>query len=232
MTERHSRGRRPTQRIRTPHSWSWSRRRRMTSRLKPMRKRTSSGTALPVLGREGVGRQVGHADLDRAGHDVEQRGLPRLVALGARQPALVGPAPVAVHDDRRRAAAPGRRGSRAGGRRWGAGTAAGRGSARSPLHHTPRQRMPRSRCHWRKAAVRPLPSRRCWASEVSATAQSPASSARAGRRSRAPGGRARRAARGADRTAGRTWKPRCGPLDSRFTGIARSDRSVRRSPYP
>src|SRR6476661_8013244 len=43
MTDRHRRGARPTQRMRTPHSCSWSRRRRITSRLKPMRKRTSSG---------------------------------------------------------------------------------------------------------------------------------------------------------------------------------------------
>ncbi len=35
--------RRPAQRTRTPIEWSWSRRRRITSRLKPMRKRTSSG---------------------------------------------------------------------------------------------------------------------------------------------------------------------------------------------
>ena len=34
--------------------------------------------------------------------------------------------------------------------------------------------MPRSRCHCRKAAVSPLPSRRCRWSEASATAQSPA----------------------------------------------------------
>ena len=99
MTEPHSRGRRPTQRIRTPHSCSWSRRRRMTSRLKPMRNLHLVGAALPVLGRERVGRQVGDADLDGARDDVEQGGLARLVALGARQPALVGPAAVAVHDD-------------------------------------------------------------------------------------------------------------------------------------
>ena len=43
MTERHSRGRRPAQRTRTPHEFIRSRRRRSTSRLKPMRKRTSSG---------------------------------------------------------------------------------------------------------------------------------------------------------------------------------------------
>lgn len=42
MTLRHSRGREPTHRIRTP-SFRVSRRRRTTSRLKPIRKRTSSG---------------------------------------------------------------------------------------------------------------------------------------------------------------------------------------------
>ncbi|CFS35279.1 Uncharacterised protein [Mycobacterium tuberculosis] len=43
MTLRHSRGREPTHRIRTPSFFRVSRRRRTTSRLKPIRKRTSSG---------------------------------------------------------------------------------------------------------------------------------------------------------------------------------------------
>ena len=43
MTLRHSLGRRPAQRMRTPRSLSSLRRRRMTSLLKPIRKRTSSG---------------------------------------------------------------------------------------------------------------------------------------------------------------------------------------------
>jgi len=43
MTERHSFGRRPAHRTRTPSSCISSRRRRMTSRLNPMRNRTSSG---------------------------------------------------------------------------------------------------------------------------------------------------------------------------------------------
>ncbi len=42
MTLRHIRGREPTQRIRTPMSLRFSRRRRTTSRLKPIRNRTSS----------------------------------------------------------------------------------------------------------------------------------------------------------------------------------------------
>ncbi|SIJ27772.1 Uncharacterised protein [Mycobacteroides abscessus subsp. abscessus] len=43
MTERHRRPRLPAQTMRTPSALSSSRRRRMTSRLNPMRKRTSSG---------------------------------------------------------------------------------------------------------------------------------------------------------------------------------------------
>jgi hypothetical protein len=42
MTLRHMRGREPTQRIRTPMSLRFSRRLRTTSRLNPIRKRTSS----------------------------------------------------------------------------------------------------------------------------------------------------------------------------------------------
>ena len=40
------------------------------------------GAPFPVLGGEGIGRQVAHPDLDGPGHDVEQCCLPRLVALG------------------------------------------------------------------------------------------------------------------------------------------------------
>ena len=43
ITLRHSRGRRPAQRTRTPIACISSTRRRITSRLKPIRKRTSSG---------------------------------------------------------------------------------------------------------------------------------------------------------------------------------------------
>ena len=42
ITLRHMRGRDPTQRIRTPIASRFSRRRRTTSRLNPIRKRTSS----------------------------------------------------------------------------------------------------------------------------------------------------------------------------------------------
>ena len=58
------------------------------------------GRARPVLGREGVDRQVLHARLDGAGDDVEQGGLARLVSLDAGEAAPVRPPPVAVHDDR------------------------------------------------------------------------------------------------------------------------------------
>ena len=43
ITLRHSRGDRPAQRTRTPIASSWSRRLLITSRLKPMSQRTSSG---------------------------------------------------------------------------------------------------------------------------------------------------------------------------------------------
>jgi hypothetical protein len=55
--------------------------------------------AFPVLGGERVSRQVRDADLDRAHDHVEQRVLSGLVPLGARQPALLGPPAVAVHDE-------------------------------------------------------------------------------------------------------------------------------------
>src|SRR6478736_7974323 len=45
------------------------------------------GRPAPVLGREGVGGDRLHPDLDRALDDVEERVLPLLVALGAGQPA-------------------------------------------------------------------------------------------------------------------------------------------------
>ena len=54
----------------------------------------------PVLGGERVDADVLDAELDGAGHDVQQGRLPGLVALDPRQSALVGPPPVAVHDDR------------------------------------------------------------------------------------------------------------------------------------
>ena len=58
------------------------------------------GGARPVLGREGVRRDRLHADLDRALDHVEERVLALLVAGGAGEPALLGPAAVAVHHDR------------------------------------------------------------------------------------------------------------------------------------
>ncbi len=58
------------------------------------------GRARPVLGGEGVGRDRLDADLDGALDDVEERGLTLLVPLRPGQSALLGPAAVAVHDDR------------------------------------------------------------------------------------------------------------------------------------
>ncbi len=54
----------------------------------------------PVLGRERVHGQPAHAELERAVDGVEQSLLTRRVALGARQPSLLRPATVAVHDTR------------------------------------------------------------------------------------------------------------------------------------
>src|ERR671913_2170596 len=168
------------------------------------------GAALPVLGREGVGRQVPHAHFDGTGDDVEQRGLTGLVALGPRQTPRVGPAAVAVHDDGDVARHPvegdgGRSGTGRVGKGW-------RVRARTHRSTIRRLRIPRSRCHWRKAAVSPLPSRRCRGSESSATTQFPAS--RAARRSRVSGaGAAEPGGRHPGHTAppATTWKPRCGP---------------------
>ena len=161
ITDFHSRGARPAQRTRTPSSCISSRRRRITSRLKPIRNRTSSGERRPVLGGEGVRGDRLHPDLDRALDDVEQGGLALLVALGARQPPLLGPAAVAVHDDRDvpRAAAPGPSGSPGGGRREGAAWVGGRalhGRRLVSARRTPASASPRSRCQARYAATRPL----------------------------------------------------------------------------
>ena len=168
--------RRPTQRIRTPHSCSWSRRRRMTSRLKPMRKRTSSGTALPVLGRERVGRQVRDADLDgaRRRRRAATPRPPRGPWCAAGRAALAQrPLPsMTIGDVLGHAASAGCAGGRAPlrvreaawrhGLRW---RVVARRVDRAHARSTRRSdRRPRSRCHWRKAATRPLPSRRCRAS--------------------------------------------------------------------
>ncbi len=58
------------------------------------------GAAAPVLGREGVDAEVRDAELDGAGDDVEQARLARAVPLDAGEALEVGPAAVAVHDDR------------------------------------------------------------------------------------------------------------------------------------
>ena len=212
MTEPHSRGRRPTQRIRTPHSCSWSRRRRMTSRLKPMRKRTSSGLRFQF--------SVENAYADRCVTPTSMApattsssgGLPRLVALGARQAALVRPPAVAVHDDGDVARHPLERRWRAGGRRSGAGTAAGTGWVRSPLDHpagcgrrargatggTPRSgRCPRGGGAGRRRRRRP--SRRRAGRRAARASRAPARPSPAGGRRGRPRRRRRRGSRGAAR---------------------------------
>ena len=57
------------------------------------------GAALPVLGGERIDREVLDADFDGPAGDVDEHRLAHLVALGAVQPALGGPPPIAVHDD-------------------------------------------------------------------------------------------------------------------------------------
>ena len=57
------------------------------------------GRPLPVLGGEGVDGEPLDAELERALDGVEQGLLARGVALGAGQAPLLGPPPVAVHDD-------------------------------------------------------------------------------------------------------------------------------------
>jgi len=54
----------------------------------------------PVLGREREHRHPRQADVEAAFDRVEECLLPRRVAVGALQPALLRPPPVAVHDDR------------------------------------------------------------------------------------------------------------------------------------
>jgi len=55
--------------------------------------------ALPVLRRERVQRQRLDPELARRARDVADRVRPEPVALDARQPAPLGPATVAIHDD-------------------------------------------------------------------------------------------------------------------------------------
>jgi hypothetical protein len=57
------------------------------------------GGAFPVLGGERVDAEVLHPDLDGAGDDVQQGGLPGAVSLDPGESAAVGPPAVAVHDD-------------------------------------------------------------------------------------------------------------------------------------
>ena len=139
----------------------------------------------------------------RAGDDVEQRGLAGLVALGARQPAGVGPPAVAVHDDRdvprARSSAGTRRRPRPA---TGAGTArayglvviAGRlGSRRSTSRseRTPALEVPLQEGGDQPAALAAVPRRRSRRRRAQSPASSAASSSQrlAGRARAEPGGR-------------------------------------------
>ena len=55
--------------------------------------------ALPVFRRESVDGKIAHSCVDGPGDRVEKRILPRPVPLGARKSPIVGPAPIAVHND-------------------------------------------------------------------------------------------------------------------------------------
>ena len=180
----------------------------MTSRLKPIRKRTSSGRAPPVLGGERVGRELLHAHARCSPSTMSiSDGLAPLVALGAGQPALLGPAAVAVHHQRDvvghelGAGAPAGRapdgcGSAAGSRRTAVRRTLGCSRRRSRPSHLPdalrgssalvgppappaaASAAARSRCHCRCAATRPLHLAAGRRGRLaSATAQSPCSSA-------------------------------------------------------
>ena len=97
-----------------------------------MRKRTSSGL------RRQFSVENAYAESHRTpmsmqpAGDVHERRLAHPVPLDPRQPPRVGPAPVAVHDQRDVVRGPARAGSRAAGRRWGA--AAGVGARAQPTN--------------------------------------------------------------------------------------------------
>ena len=55
---------------------------------------------IPVLSGEGVGGEHVDTQPNRGGDDLAKRHDPRLVALGAGEPARGGPATVAIHDAR------------------------------------------------------------------------------------------------------------------------------------
>jgi DNA repair protein RecO (recombination protein O) len=58
------------------------------------------GRSVPVLGGEGVRREVFHSDLNSSLDHVEKRRFTPGVALSPRQVACLGPAPIAIHHDR------------------------------------------------------------------------------------------------------------------------------------
>ena len=222
MTLRHSRGRRPAHRMRTPSACQLVAAAADHVLVEAHQEAHLLGRPPPVLGRERVGRDGRDAQLDRAVQHVHQRRLAGAVALGAGQPALVGPAAVAVHDDRdvlghelgrdvgrRRPGRVRRRiGPRAVARRGYRARILGRLRPveldRSGQRSTSGSaRRPRSRCHCRWAATSPLASRRSDGSVASAVGPVTAEQRRHQRdRRRLRTGRAGRAAVLADRAAG------------------------------
>ena len=126
------------------------------------------GRAPPVLGGERVRGDVRDAELQRALDHVEQRRLAGRVPGGAGQAARLRPPAVAVHDDRdvprhrlrreRRRPRPGRVRRRRAVRAARLALLASRSLAGRSTSGS--ERSPRSRCHCRCAATRPLASRR------------------------------------------------------------------------
>ena len=90
-----------------------------------MRKRTSSGVRRQFSVENAYADTVDDADLHGAVEDVHERGLTGAVTLGAGQAAGLGPAPVAVHDDRDVRGARARRERRGARHRCGCGGGSG-----------------------------------------------------------------------------------------------------------
>ena len=99
MTLRHSRGRRPAHRTRTPEVVHPIPAAAQHVPVEAHQEAHLIGRALPVLGRERIRGQIPDAEFDAALDDVEQRSLAALVAGGARQPTAGRPPTVAVHDE-------------------------------------------------------------------------------------------------------------------------------------
>ena len=99
MTLRHSRGREPTHRIRTPIVVEVHPAHAHHVAVETHQEADLLGRTLPVLGGEGIEAEPLDPEFDCAADDVDHHRLARLVPLGAAQPALGGPAAIAVHHD-------------------------------------------------------------------------------------------------------------------------------------